>query len=327
MSENAEPGHALLQVRLLVLDDDAAAAERIRAFCEQRSLLPLRVQPESLMPALRSSIDLGAILLSEQYEAHGLRGLALARELNRIRPELPVFLRTAGPLALDESAQRFVRHAFVLEQLDGLAAVLGDSLFSLVYPEPLVRGISAITLEALRGQFRGIEVVAEAPMIVRDRLIYGEVYSLIPLEASWCRGYMMLQIEESGLRRLQGHQLADSDPVHKHSIRAINNVFSETTNLIWGAFKNRFIAHDDALVANLTQVPLVINHPQRYISFGSEDPQLCFRYHLWDNALQQGEPIALHQRFVFNLNWSPELFRENQVSLDSMSASGELELF
>jgi hypothetical protein len=53
-------------------------------------------------------------------------------------------------------------------------------------------------------------VLAEAPTIVRDRLIYGEVYSLIPLEAAWCRGYMMLQIEERSLRRLQSHQLGDN---------------------------------------------------------------------------------------------------------------------
>ena len=36
----------------------------------------------------------------------------------------------------------------------------------------------------------------ETPYIVRDRIIFGEVFSLIPLESSWCRGYMMLQTEE-----------------------------------------------------------------------------------------------------------------------------------
>jgi len=322
-----EASAAKIQVKVLVLDADQAAAEQVRAFCETHDLVPVKVPADNLMPVLRSSIDLGAVFLAEGFESHSLSGMRLAQELNRIRPELPIFLRTAAPHTLSESERRFVRHAYHLGELAGMSEAVQQSLFCLVYPESLVRGISDLTLQALSGQFKEISVVAEAPMIVRDRLIYGEVYSLIPLEANWCRGYMMLQVEERSLRRLQMHQLGDMDPVHKDSIRAINNVFSETTNLIWGAFKNRFIAYDDTALAKMTQVPIVINHPQRYISFGSEDPQLCFRYHIWDNLLQQGEPIELHQRFVFNLNWSPELFRENQANVDSMLASGELELF
>lgn len=322
-----ENAAAKIQVKVLVLDADAQAGDELKRFCDENDLVPVKVAPENLMGVLRSSIDLGAVFLSEAFESHSLSGFRLAQELNRIRPELPIFLRTTEPCGLDEAQRRFVRHAYVLNDVANMASVVRESLFSLVYPEALVRGISDLTLQALAGQFKEISVVAEAPIIVRDRLIYGEVYSLIPLEASWCRGYMMLQIEERSLRRLQLHQLADMEQIHKDSIRAINNVFSETTNLIWGAFKNRFISYDDNTLAKMTQVPIVINHPQRYISFGSEDPQLCLRYHIFDNVLQQGEPIELHQRFVFNLNWSPELFRENQANVESMFASGELELF
>lgn len=319
---------ARIQVKVLVLDQDSTAAERIKGFCEERNLVALKVHPDNLMTVLRSSIDLGAVFLAGDYESHSLTGVRLAQELNLIRPELPIFLRTLdGQADLNEIERRYVRHAYGLSEIDAMDGVVRDSLFSLIYPEALVRGISDLTLEALRGQFKDISVMAEAPIIVRDRLIYGEVYSLIPLEANWCRGYMMLQIEERSLRRLQLHQLADMEQMHKDSIRAINNVFSETTNLIWGAFKNRFISYEDHTLAQMTQVPIVINHPQRYISFGSEDPQLCFRYHVWDNALSQGDPIELHQRFVFNLNWSPELFHENEQNMESMFASGELELF
>lgn len=316
---------AKLQVKVLVLEHEATDA--LKTFCEAQDLVAMTVQPDHLMLVLRSSIDLGAIFLSEGFEVASLRGRRLAHELHRIRPELPIFLRCDSDTSLSEADQRVVRQAYTLAQLTELPETIRASLFSLVYPEALVRGISELTVGALQGQFRGITLVAEAPIIVRDRLIYGEVYSLIPLESNWCRGYMMLQIEERGLRRLQQHQLGQVEDTHRDSIRAINNVFSETTNLIWGAFKNRFIACEDATLSKMTQVPIVINHPQHYISFGSEDPQLCFRYHLWDNALQQGEAIELHQRFVFNLSWSPELFKENQAAAESLLASGELELF
>lgn len=318
---------AKLQVKVLVLDHESGAAEQLRGFCEQHDLVPLKVPPDHLMSVLGARIDLGAVFLSEGYASHGLQGRKLAHELHRVRPELPIFLRCESDTTLNEAEQRVIRHAFGSNELQAMEPVIRDSLFSLVYPESLVRGISELTQQALQGQFKNISLLAEAPTIVRDRLIYGEVYSLIPLEAAWCRGYMMLQIEERSLRRLQSHQLGETEAEHRDSIRAINNVFSETTNLIWGAFKNRFIAAEDAALSKMTQVPLVINHPQHYISFGSEDPQLCFRYHLWDNALQHGDSIELHQRFVFNLSWSPELFRENQSSVESMFASGELELF
>lgn len=319
---------ASVRVKVLVLEGDAEHAERLRSFCEAQCLVALTVQPDHLVQVLRSAIDLGALFLAEDFSSHGLTGIALAQELHRIRPELPILLRRdpdAPPLSTAQL--RVLRHHYLADEMEGLAQAVRESLFSLVYPEALVRGIAELTQGALRGQFRDISVGVESPFIVRDRLIFGEVYSLIPLEASWCRGYMMLQMESAGLQRLLAHQLGEVEDFQRDSIRAVNNLFAETTNLIWGAFKNRFISYDDAALSKFTQVPIVINHPQRYISFGSEDPQLCFRYQLYDNAFEQGEPIELHQRFVFNLSWSPELFSENQASVESLFASGELELF
>ncbi|MBN8504933.1 MAG: chemotaxis protein CheX [Burkholderiales bacterium] len=319
---------AQVRVKVLVLEGDPRHAEELRAFCEAQRLVALTVQPENLVQVLRSAIDLGALFLAEDYASHGRTGVALAQELHRIRPELPILLRrTPDALPLSSAQLRVLRHHYAPGDMDSLAMAVRESLFSLIYPEALVRGIAELTQSALMGQFRDISVSLESPCIVRDRLIFGEVYSLIPLEASWCRGYMMLQMESAGLQRLLAHQLGEVEDFHRDSIRAINNVFAETTNLVWGAFKNRFIRYDEGTAAKCTQVPIVINHTQRYISFGSEDPQLCFRYQLFDNAFEQGEPIVLHQRFVFNLNWSPELFRENEASVESMVASGELELF
>ena len=56
---------------------------------------------------------------------------------------------------------------------------------------------------------------------------------------------------------------------------------AEITNLIWGAFKNRYIGDGDRL-ARSAQVPLIVNHKHKYISFGTSNPQLCFRFTLTD---------------------------------------------
>ena len=97
----------------------------------------------------------------------------------------------------------------------------------------------------------------------------------------------------------------------------------EITNLIWGAFKNRY-SGAASTERNLSQVPIVINHLHRYISFGSDNPQLCFRYTLVDRAHGQARSLVINQKFVFNLNWNPDDFSENEISVtvDSSAASG-----
>ena len=110
-------------------------------------------------------------------------------------------------------------------------------------------------------------------------------------------------------------------------LQKYHQTLGEVTNLVWGAFKARYIAEGDKRGQFQTQVPIIINHHQKYISFGSEDPQLCFRYTLTDNTDEDKPPIHVYQRFVFNLNWSPEDFKEVQTSCEELVESGELELF
>jgi hypothetical protein len=73
------------------------------------------------------------------------------------------------------------------------------------------------------------------------------------------------------------------------------------------------------------QVPLLVNHKHKYISFGSENPQLCFRYTLTDESTTRS--LTLYQRFAFNLEWSPDDFAEISQDVAGLVESGEMELF
>jgi len=157
---------------------------------------------------------------------------------------------------------------------------------------------------------------------VRDRVIFGELFSLMPLESAWCRGYMMLQTEEDPLVELLTRT---GPPGAQDSFRHVNDLLGETTNLIWGAFKNRFIGDGKLSAAHQVQVPLVVNHRHKYISFGTENPQLCFRYTLTDEASRRS--WAIYERFVFNLEWSPDQFQEMPRDVAGLVESGEMELF
>lgn len=304
--------------KVLVLDRDADCYDTIKSFCERHQLVGLKAHEEHVMAVLRSNVDLGGIMLSESLAGLDEGGRGLARRIREVRPELPIFLRRRRESAdtpLAERDSELFSAVYRIDDIEALAPAVAASIFSQRYPNALVRGIAEISRMVLESQFPGMQVEIDQPYLVRDRIIFGEVFTLIPLESSWCRGYMMLQAEQKTLQALA--------PEAAYDFRHLNNALGELTNLIWGWFKNRFINQSQP-IQQLSQVPIIINHQHRYISFGSDDAQLCFKYVL---RRDDGVPLVLLQRFIFNLSWSPEDFRENQTSVEELFESGELELF
>lgn len=312
--------------KVLVLENDASQAQTIRDFCKEHNLVALTVDAKHLFSVLHSNIDLGAILYSEGFAGSPEDSAILALSFNEARPELPIILRRDSEATLDglpEISHRIFSAVYVSSNMAELGRVIDEHLFNVYYPNMLLRGIVEITQNALAGQFfMDYAITVDAPYLVRDRLMLGEIFSIIPLESTWCRGYMMLQTEETPLMVMLGLDTANDK---KTNFRAANNLIGEVTNLIWGAFKNRFIGDAAADSGNTTQVPIVVNQKRGHISFGADNPELCFRY-----VLKRGEtapPIVIYQRFAFNLQWSPENFKEVEQEVAQMIDSGELEMF
>jgi hypothetical protein len=319
----------LLVSKVLLLERDEESLRRVRQFCEQNNLVPLRSNKDNvdITTMLATNVDLGAIFVGHDYCGTFAETISLVESIRDMRPELPIAFRVDFMDSLSNIAVRSQRQVclwYSLDCIDELRKLLDNFIFSLVYPTSLVRGISELSTNILASQFPGFVVTHESPYLVRDRIIYGEVFSLIPLESAWCRGYMMLQSGEEAIlqayQSAKGTSLATSIPY-----RAVNNLLGEITNLVWGAFKNRFIGDETVKPKSTTQIPIVTNHVQRYISFGSENPQLCFKYHLENDIT--GQALTIYQWFVFNLDWSPELFKETEASVDELVDAGELEFF
>jgi len=310
--------------KVLILDESVEASHAIKQFCDDNNLVGLKVRKNRLMAVLKSNIDLGAILYSENYGHTPEENADIVLRIHAIRPELPIILRRDHEATLEgvnESLKRAFCAAYTLSDMSGFQKVIGEYIFSLVYPNALVRGISEITENVLTSQFKQISVRWDTPYIVRDRIIFGEVFSLIPIESAWCRGYMMLQTEEDAILGI----LNDDPSFPLSTFRDVNSLLGEITNLIWGGFKNRFIGDEARAAATTIQVPLIVNHKHKYVSFGTENPQLCFFYTLSDEA--SGKSIKIYQRFVFNLSWSPEDFKEIVPDTSELVESGELEMF
>lgn len=320
----------LVTTRLLVIDCDATTTAVVRQFCELHDLTGLGVSLGRLRGVLGTDVDLGGVLIPQTIDGDPERGFSVARHIQALRPELPLMLlRDAGVHGMDdlpESERQLFLEAAPIDDLGAIEHAIRASLFCNVYPHKLVRGIVEIAQQALAHQFRGMTVRTDAPCVVRDRLIHGELFTLIPLESAWCRGYLTLQAQESSLQDCVRRARTALPPEDADDFRTVNVVLGELTNLVWGAFRNRY-GTVEASTPVTTEVPIVINHLHRYISFGSTDPQLNLRCTLTDPEHPQAPPVVIHLRFVFNLVWSPEDFRENEAAMNQLVATGELELF
>ncbi len=311
--------------KVLVLDGSSDCTDDLKLFCEQSGLLPLKVNKTNLMAVLASNIDLGAVLFSEDYAESFEASMAVARDIHHARRELPIFLRreSTSP-SLDDlprAIQKYFCSAYSLKNLDHLRHLVDEYIFCLVYPSALVHGIRQITEDALASQFKGMSVLCDPPYVVRDRLIYGELFSLMSLESSWCKGYMMFQIQESPILYAIKVMNPDAEEV---DFRDVNSMLGEITNLVWGHFRNRYVGEPPAN-QNRVQVPIIINHQHKHISFGTENPQLCLHYTLTNES--NGLSFEIYQRFIFNLSWSPEDFKENPQEIEEFVSSGDLEFF
>jgi hypothetical protein len=134
---------------------------------------------------------------------------------------------------------------------------------------------------------------------------------------------MMLQTEEEAFLKLAGPE--SEPPAVNANFRRVNDLLSEITNMIWGGFKNRYVGEYKAASVSGVQVPLIVNHKHQYISFGTSNPQLCFRFNLEDPTTSN--LATLYARFIFNLNWSPEDFQEIIPDAGGLVESGAIELF
>jgi hypothetical protein len=308
--------------KVLVLDDSPLHAAHIKRFCEDNSLVPLKVRKGSALSVLRTNIDLGGILYSETYGGTPEQTARIAMDIHRARPELPIILRRESQATLTDvvpELQQTCCAAYVASDINSLRAVIDEYIFCMLYPNALLRGICEITTSILTSQLQTLTVTLDTPYIVHDRVIYGGLFSLIPLESAWCRGYMMLQVEERPLAEfLAGGELRSAD-----AFREVSDLLGEITNLIWGSFKNRYVGEARSAVALQTQVPIIVNHERKYISFGTQNPQLCFRYTL-TNA-QTGHSTSLWERFIFNLQWSPDDFTEIPQDVAGLVDAGTLE--
>ena len=326
--------------KVLVHESNDDALSVLKEVCTTHKLVGLKVSTgnntigikdasNEIDDVLKSNVDLGAIFLTETPDANGFSGIDLCLKIHHTRPELPIFLRRealSDASDLDADVQEAITGVYTLSDTTQLDDLISSYVCSMYYPIELAQGIQDISFDAFANVIKDTNIECEQPYLVKDQIIYGELFSLIPLESDWCRGYMMLQTTESEVMELIRSGRTDIDTTRPDS-RDTNSVLNELTNMIWGGIKSRYFhSGEEPGETHRTQVPIIVNHLQKHISFGSTEPQLCFKYTLNDPE-KKYPSVTLYQRLVFNLSWSPEKFAESDKAVDDFVDGGELELF
>ncbi len=313
--------------KVLVHDCSSEYEKKIKDFCESNHLIPVKSNEEKILDVLKSYVDLGAIFLSEDIDGVAGQGLELGKEVHSIRPELPIFLRRSVNSTI-EADEDLLNKAFsaiyTIDEIDSLRDTIDEHIFCTRYPNTLLRGIEQITRDTLSYFFDDMEIEVSTPYVVKDRIIFGELFSLIPMEATWCKGYMMLQMEEVDVTNLVKREVILG--ADEKNFRIVNDVLGEITNMTWGAIKARFITETKPYTDISVQVPIIVNHKHQYITFGTNTPQLCFKYTL-KKKNGNHPPVVIYHKFIFNLYWEPEKFCADLPTVDDLIDNGELEFF
>ena len=321
--------HQHLFSKVLIHEHNQEALERIKVFCEHNKLIGMRDRSEDILDIVQEKVDLGAILIALKSDDALFATISIARVISHYQPQVPLFLRLPEeyqlPDDLPEDFERLFAGTYTLSTMDKLQELVNSYVFCMHYPNSLVKGFEEISREALTHSFRNTELVVGHPCVVKDKTIYGEVLSLIELESDWCRGYMMLQVDKKGVIDAirKGRTALGKEEDNQ---LGINTMISEITNLIWGKIKARFFTAQQERPLYRVQIPIVINHADKYVTFGSDQPQLCIEYTIRDKDNHQNF-ITIVQRFIFNIGWSPELFSESEQAINNLVQAGELEMF
>lgn len=323
---NAE--HDVLS-KVIVVEHDPKILAEFKSFFEECNLVGYRANLENASSILGSNIDLGAVFLAEA-DSDGHDCFDLVKAIHKVRSDLPILIRLLpghAPEDLPSDVMKCLAGVFAYGDYARAKELIETFLFSRHYPTEFVSEMKAMTLAALKASFKEMDVDVEQPYIVKDKLIYGELFSLIPLESNWCRGYMTIQTEEEAMMDMI-HAKKSSVNTPEPTFIHVNAVLGELSNMIWGSFKNKYGIKDqqDTLGQVRVEIPIIVNHLRKYISFGTDDPQLCFKYKVSDPEGKLASSFV-YQKFVFSLDWAPEKYAESNQSVNELVSSGELELF
>lgn len=317
-----------LASKILAYENDEGLRNSLRNFCKDFNLNGVFISSSiRLLHTLEQRINIGAVLLCDE----GIPTRDLINEINSKHPEIPVFVRCDDVSVYEgfkPNNEVSVVRFYKTGGLNALGELISDHLFYRVYPEGLVERMQEIASNGIMSRFYGVKVLKERSFLASDKRIYGERFELISVRSNWCEGVMMIQSYGSEVDNMVRAGRTSFVPGEDDVTRFSEDLLRELLNFIWGGFKAKFVPPEFTGRPTNIEVPMSINHEEKYISFGVADPLLCFKFIIEndDSSLPEMKPFELYLKFSFHLYWDPDHFHENP-EVEEMTEAGELEFF
>ncbi len=306
-----------LECKVLVYEPDTQTSSALVKALSCFGVDCILLDAKNYSQHLQQQIDVAAIFLPAKACADALTNKIL-NKVDIDRATLPVFFRHPKDQVEESDYQQHHFH-YQLED-NGLDQPLQDLLYKRVFPEHFVNQVTLLAEEAITHELVTVEIVNTQAALVTESILYGQVFSLIPIESGWYRGYLIIQTTEQDILDLiaQGKTQLEASQL---DFRNVNTLVAESTNMVWGGLKRMYASSGEEKVSFMMQIPLIINHKHKYISFGSTEPHLCLSIQVKEP--ETGKILRIVQRFVFHLDWQPEHCVEHIPSDDD----GEIEFF
>lgn len=317
-----------LASKIVALENDEVQRSLLRDFCKDLNLKGVFVSNQfRLLDTLHQRINIGAVIVADE----GNSIIELLEQINTKHPEIPVFVSCKTPSNYESFRpvnENSVVRFYPKHDLKALETLISQDLFNRVYPEGLVEKMQEIASTGIMSRFLGVKVNKDNSFLASDKRIFGERFELISVRSSWCEGVMMIQSQAADVEEMIRLGRTTFPATEGDVTHFSEDLLRELLNFIWGGFKAKFVPSEFTGRPTNIEVPMSINHHEKYISFGVTDPLLCFQFTIEDDdpSMASFRPFELFLKFSFHLFWDPDHFHENPET-DELAAAGELEFF
>lgn len=313
--------------KVIAFEPDQARGASIQALSEEMGMKGVVLsEEEPFILEISSRLNIGAIVLNA--ESDGFQSLVV--NINAMLPEIPLLIQTPS----EDSPDTIVNlsnplakiHYFRTGDLEALRALLNLLLYCRQYPPEFINLVIENTQNALMNNLHGVQVVPSRVFVASDKRIFGGRLEMMPFCTPWCEGMMMIQSNGEDIDRLVRAGCTPFPATQGSVSRYTEDVLREIMNQVWGGFKSSFVP--PAFVRSTEiEVPMTINHDEKYVSFGATDPLLCFRFSLEDAQTEKPRfpPLIIYLKFSFHLRWNALDFHVNERP--DNDSSSEIELF
>lgn len=314
-----------LTSNILMYENNQQYKQTLKQLCQEFNLNGVFVSnPQKLISAIDNKMNIGAILLSNA----DIDLVTMLAEIIKRLPGVPLFIQFEDDAVKKLNKEYFneIIRSYDPNDLETIKALFSRHLFNRIYPPELVEKLNQIAVDAIKSKFINVTIDNTEGFLASDKRIYGGRTELMSVRSSWCEGVVMLQT--------QGHEIEGMIKAGRSTFPGddgyaslyAEDLLRELMNMIWGGFKSKFVPNNIETTVNKMDVPITINHDDRYISFGVIDPLLCFKYEISDSVGNEFKALPLYLKFSFHIYWDLSSYQENE-SVDELVETDDLEFF